>query len=385
MIINQVREILNEQKSLSITELAEQLNISAGAALDLSLEVGASLVDQTVYIGEPPVTEMVKLRRQLDKKSDKVSEQNRVIRHLNHEVEVCERRASFLTSASEEERNPDPIALKQSTSREATVLLLASDWHVGETVEPEVVNDLNQYDPSIAKERSERYFQNALNLIKKEDHAVPVKHIVLWLGGDLITGYIHEELEESNSMSPVQEVLFCQGLITAGLNFLQDNLQFDSFQVVCSYGNHGRTTKKIRFNTGAKNSYEWMMYQFLKKDHPNLTWSITEGYFTYLKVYDQVLRFHHGDRVKWNGGVGGITIPLNRFIARVNTQRVANLDVLGHFHTLGYGGNHLTNGSLIGPSAYSVHTGCTSERPQQGFLVIDSEHGFSTFSPIVVG
>jgi hypothetical protein len=327
---------------------------------------------------------MAKLLRQLDKKTTKIQEQTRLIKHLNSELELHEKRSAFTSNMEETILDVNTIAPANPNGREATALILASDWHVGETVEPDIVNDLNEYNPDIARARSERYFQNALDLIKKEDRAIPIKHIVLWLGGDLITGYIHEELEESNSMSPVQEVLFCQKLIASGLRFLQSNLSFESFKVVCSYGNHGRTTKKIRFNTGAKNSYEWMMYRFLEKDIPELEWHITEGYFTYLRVYDQVLRFHHGDRVKFGGGVGGITIPLNKFIARVNTQRVANLDVLGHFHTLGYGGNHLTNGSLIGPSAYSVHTGCSSERPQQGFLVIDSKYGFNTFAPIVV-
>ena len=56
--------------------------------------------------------------------------------------------------------------------------------------------------------------------------------------------YIHEELEESNYLSPTQATRFAKEkkIITAIKFYLQHG-KFDKITVVCNYGNHGRTNK----------------------------------------------------------------------------------------------------------------------------------------------
>ena len=276
---------------------------------------------------------------------------------------------------------------RRTTRGNATAIALASDWHVGEVVRPETVNYLNEYNPSVSEKRAKNFFKNYLKLVETQRHSVDIETGLIWLGGDIITGYIHEELVESNSMSPIEETLFAQDLIAGGIKFLLKEGEFKKLIIPCSFGNHGRTTPKKRISTGYANSYEWGMYHNLARyfeNDPRVEFHISQSYFIYVNIYGYILRFHHGDNIGYSGGVGGITIPLNKFIARTNQQRVAYLDCIGHFHQLQHTSQAVINGSLIGFGAYAQSLGASPETAQQAFLLVDSKRGKTISAPISV-
>jgi len=288
----------------------------------------------------------------------------------------------------------EPIRIETDPSingGQATAIMMASDWHVGERVDAATVNGLNTYTPEIAEQRAAKFFQNGLKLVNKERQDVRIDNLILWLGGDLITGYIHPELEESNYLSPTEEAILVKRLVIGGLKMLRDSGEFKQILVVCSFGNHGRTTEKRRISTGYKNSFEWMTYcdlAALFEDDPIIKFQVTSGYLNYVRCYDYTLRFHHGDNVRFQGGVGGVTIPLNKFIARTNQQQWADCDFLGHFHQLDLFARwrrFCVNGSLIGFNSYAQAIGASPEPPQQGFQLLDSRRGFTIAAPILVG
>ena len=97
-----------------------------------------------------------------------------------------------------------------SSSKKACPIIQLSDWHFEERVDAATINDLNEYNLEIAAERWVACIQNNLKLVHKERHSSDIKQICLWLGGDFITGYIHEELEESNYLSPTQATRFAK-------------------------------------------------------------------------------------------------------------------------------------------------------------------------------
>jgi hypothetical protein len=49
---------------------------------------------------------------------------------------------------------------KSKSETESTAVLVASDWHIEEIVNPETVNYLNEYNPDIAKQRAIKFWQN---------------------------------------------------------------------------------------------------------------------------------------------------------------------------------------------------------------------------------
>jgi hypothetical protein len=270
--------------------------------------------------------------------------------------------------------------------REACAVAMASDWHVEEEVDPRTVAGRNAYNLEIAERRVERYFDGVLWLIKHHRASFQIRDLLLWLGGDLFTGYIHPENVETSALSPVQSVLLLKGWIGAGIRRLLNEGALERMVIVCNYGNHGRTTEKRRIATGAQNSFEWLLYNVLRDEinDPRVEWKIAFGAHEYAVVYDRVLHFHHGDEVKYQGGVGGISVPLLKRVAAWNTIRPAYLSHVGHYHQLRLFKSAIANGSLIGMSAYGMSVGAHFEDPEQGFYLLDSLRGLCEFTPIWV-
>ncbi len=256
---------------------------------------------------------------------------------------------------------------------DATAVMVASDWHIEERVDPKTVDGMNEFTPDIAKARATHFFSNGLKIVQMCRHESNIKTLILALLGDFISGYIHEDLAESNFLSPTEATLMAYRLICGGIDYLLEEGDFDQILIPCTFGNHARTTKKMRCNTGAKNSYEWMMYQLLAEQYvnePRVKFSIANGYFVFVDVYGKTIRFHHGDEVRYAGGVGGLTIPLNKAIAQWNKMRPVYLDVLGHWHSRHCMSNVVVNGSLIGFSPFSIRIKASYEEPVQSFFLM---------------
>ncbi|EKQ70462.1 hypothetical protein OsccyDRAFT_0751 [Leptolyngbyaceae cyanobacterium JSC-12] len=377
MLIEKIKSRL--QTPTLLEDVASEFKISPGAALDIAFSLGAKLADSTLSFNKSSL--LLGLQKQNRELKQELLEQTRLNKLISLELEAAESRNHLLDTLHTNSGGPT-LKIPATDLEEATAIILASDWHVGERVDRKTTNGLNEFNPDIATKRAGKFFANACKLIEKERHSVPINHAILWLGGDLITGYIHEELQESNYLSPVEESLLVQDLVSDGISYLLKYV--DKITVICSYGNHGRTEKKKRISTGAKNSYEWLLYQQLAHRIKSVDWHVGSGYFSYLQLYDQVIRFHHGDGIKYHGGIGGVTVPLIKFVNRCNTQTKATLDVVGHFHTLTFHNQFIVNGSLIGMTPYAMQIGCSYERPQQGFLVVEQKHGITSQAPILV-
>lgn len=264
----------------------------------------------------------------------------------------------------------------------ATAFAIAGDWHVEETVESKSVNGLNAFDLTVAEMRVKSFFNSVLKLVKIERNGTVIDDLVLVFLGDLMTGYIHEELQESNGLSPTETVLWLRKQIVSGIRMLRQRGAFKRIIIPCCYGNHGRTTKKPRNSTGAANSYEWMLYNILRDDLPDCEWWIADGYFLYLPVYGKEIRIHHGDNVVYGGGIGGLTIPAEKAIASWNKARTPLLDIFGHHHVAFQTPRWICNGPLIGYNAYALAIKAAYEPPSQTFFLLDPERGRTITAPI---
>jgi hypothetical protein len=280
---------------------------------------------------------------------------------------------------------------KKKGKRTAAAVICCSDWHIEETVTPEQIGGFdNTYNPDVSAERAERLFVGAVDLIKHHTAGMfQIPDVVLWFGGDMISGYLREEDLESNAMSPTEAILLWQKYAIRGIHHLLKKLpKVRKIHVVCSYGNHGRTTLKSRHATGAENSYEWMAYHTLDQvfeDNPRVKFTIPKGAQCYTDVYGTVVRWHHGDHISYRQGILGLGVPASKKIAGWDQSRRADVTVIGHFHQLGFYPSLVTNGSLIGPNAYSMSLGCKPEKPQQAFFLIDSKMGVCQQTAIWVG
>lgn len=325
--------------------------------------------------------------RKLHASQQRNLELDRQLKALQNELDHAEERLRLAMSLGAPAKALKPIKYKRKSMVPGVPVLMASDWHVEETVDPASVNGRNEYNPDIAQKRAESFFVGADWLIDKCRTGWDIKESVLWLGGDLISGYIHEELMESNAMSPTEALLFAQKLISRGIHFLLDETKLERLHVPCSFGNHGRTTHRRRHSTGAKNSYEWLMYHSLARefaDDDRVEFFIADGSHLYTEVLGRTIRWHHGDDVKYYGGVGGLSIPLRKAIDAWNDFHEADITVIGHWHQFADFGDVVVNGSLIGYNAFALSIKARFEQPRQGFFLIDQRYGKRLTTPIYV-
>jgi hypothetical protein len=298
------------------------------------------------------------------------------VRLLEQSLHAANVRAEVVAGLKAGTRPAKPIKHRANIHRRvATPVFLFSDWHVEEVVKSEKVLGLNAYTPEIAAGRIERLGEACSWMIEHHRTSFEIRECVVALAGDFMSGYIHDELVEGNALSPVQTMLFLQEHLTNLLNRILAVPGMERIAIVTNFGNHGRTTHKIRVSTGAENSYEWLLYHQLKRafaHEKRIDWTIASGEFVHIKVHDLDLGFTHGNAVNYGGGVGGITIPIKRAIPRWDSFQRADIWHMGHFHQLHDLPGLVVNGSLIGTGPYGMRVG-GYEIPAQASYLIDAK------------
>lgn len=274
---------------------------------------------------------------------------------------------------------------------EAAFVLLCSDWHVGETVDKAAVSGRNEYTPAIAARRVDKLIEGALWMMEawragKDGYGWKLDTMVVWLGGDLITGMIHEDLMQSNAMSATQELLFAEQLIVRMLDTFAAKAGVRRIVCPTSWGNHGRTTQDRRVSTGWSNSYEWLLYQQLANRYNGkgkVGIQVGQDEISRLDVLGHKLRFNHGDTFGYGGGVGGITIPARKWLAKLDHTEKADVTFAGHWHQFLDIGDLVVNNCLIGWGAYAQRVAPYSPASQVCCL-IDAKRGKRLSTEIIV-
>lgn len=289
-----------------------------------------------------------------------------------------ERLIKDLEAALELKNGINPVSFKYravNKNTEAVAVVLASDWHIEEEVRAETVDGFNEYNLEIARERAEQFFQKTLKLVEIEQMASKIDTLVLALLGDFFSGNIHDALLEICQLEPIDAAIEAENLIIAGIQYILDNSNLNII-IPCHMGNHSRITKKVHIATEDGNSLEKFMYCHIKnhfKGNKRVKVLISPAYLSYLQIWDYTICFQHGHAVKYQGGIGGLTIPLKKAVAQWQKKRTVNLYCLGHWHTLLDIGEAIVNGSMIGYSSYVQFIKGDPERPKQAFFIVSKK------------
>ncbi len=302
-------------------------------------------------------------------------------------IELMEEQTEFLNLLGEA-RDPEAWEqeIKKGTSH-ATAIACASDWHIEEPVDSKKVSGKNRFNLNIAEQRIHKFFEKIPVYV---DRYVPMtKELILWLGGDFYSGHIHDDLIQTCALSPNNACLWWMERVNDGISFLRKEMPKLNLLIPCNDGNHGRITEKMRVSTRTENSLEWFTYKVMERDwhrrDAKVRFRVCDGYHLILEVHGRLIRFHHGDGINYQGGVGGLSIPTRKAIAQWNKANRVDLDVFGNWHGHEDGGIYFRNGSLIGYGAYSVKIKADYEPPMQGFLVFDKKFGLRQSTRIFVG
>jgi len=373
---------LNQHKSVSKLfnqwrKLGYQINVYDANKLKKILPCYGKKVKEIKSVEE---IEFIKNERQLLKYQDKTKVTNKKYKQALQHIELLEKKNEILQKFNNFKVKRINIKPKKTNSNysESTANIIFSDWHIEEYVDPNTVNYLNEYNLDIAKKRAETIVKSGQRLIDIQRSGDRIETLVLALLGDFISGYIHDELIEENQLSPTEALLFVYELLINAINFYLKNGKFKKIYIPCCIGNHGRTEKKYKIASAHKNSYEWLLYNFLQKEFRNeskIEFIISDSYHLYMKQYDFDVRFHHGNSLRYGGGIGGLTIPVNKAIGQWNKARKVDYDVFGHFHTSMDMKHFVSNGSLVGYNAFALSIKADFEKPSQQFFLINNKRG----------
>ncbi|CAB4132054.1 hypothetical protein UFOVP134_13 [uncultured Caudovirales phage] len=244
------------------------------------------------------------------------------------------------------------------SSPEVPVLFI-SDIHFGEVVDPVEVAGTNAYNSKIAEQRLMLLFNTAAELIERDGGAK--NGVVVCLGGDMITGDIHEELADTNDLYTPQAVVVLAGILETGLRQLAD--QYGRLYVPCVVGNHGRTSKRMRMKGRVYTSWEYLLYCMLErafKDDDRVHFDIPGEADCFFKVNGKRFLLTHGDSLGVKGGDGiiGAIGPIMRGSVKLgNSESQIGRDfdylMMGHWHYPLYLPHTLVNGSPKGYDEYA--------------------------------
>lgn len=275
---------------------------------------------------------------------------------------------------------------KQTTG---TAVLLLSDIHFDEVVRPEQIGNCNRYDRDTAVRRLRNTFRNTVVLLKGHLSKPKYDGVVCALGGDLLSGNIHEELVETNAATINQSMLALEEVLIEGIGGLAD--EFGKVFVPCVTGNHGRMHKKPRAKNRAFDNFEWSVYQRLIRyfrSDKRITFDVPDGPDAMFSVYKRRYCLTHGDQFRGGGGIGGVMVPILRGVSKKQMKQQAigdafDLVMMGHWHQYIHASGLVINGSVKGYDEYASQNNFGFEPPQQALFVEHPEVGVTFRMPIL--
>lgn len=273
-------------------------------------------------------------------------------------------------------KNISITASKTGGNTEATAVVLASDWHLEQRVDGNKIMYPNEYTLEIAEKRAKQFFQGTVVLLKEAEQNVKIKNLVLWLGGDFITGNIHTENLKVCQLGPSQAICFARDLIISGIEFLLKETDVD-ITIPYNHGNHARITEKVWKSTEEDNSLENILYEdirFYFKNERRITMVEPKGTVATVEIYGLKIGFVHGHHgFRYMDGVGGLYIPARKYIMRKFAKANYYLVCMGHHHQYLQDTMFLCNGSMIGYDQYADSCGFPYDIPKQTFFLIEEK------------
>lgn len=310
------------------------------------------------------------------------------------ELEDLKRRLGLYEKLDAEQLAP-PTWLTPRTSAKDNVAIpsmLLTDVHWDEVVRPAEVEGLNCYNRQIAEQRVRRAFEGAIRVSRDYLANLRYEGFQLFLGGDLLSGVIQDELRETNQEAVMDSVLSILDPLAAGINLLAAS--FERVHVAAVVGNHGRNSKKPRAKRRAKDNFDWLVYKLLEREYrgrPNITMRVGEAADTHVVLYNTKYLLTHGDQFSGGSGISGALAPLLLGAHRKTRRQAAagkpyDVMVMGHFHqTIFFPAKGLiVGGSVVGYSEYSYLGNLEPEPPQQALWLTTPERGVTFSAPIFV-
>ena len=375
--------------SKTVKSLAEKKRIQkeAGRKAAETKRRNKELLEKAKFSTEEPfkITEQIVLRRENAEIKSLKKQLEEAVKDYEQLSDLYDIALALKTQDISKIKSPE-VKPNNSIKNEATAIVQLSDTHFGKIILPATVNGLNEHNPDIAKKRMDKLAENLLSLINKERAEVKIENLVLGLGGDFMeNSMLHDHSQMATAFSQMEELLFSRELLHKFIKTIAENGKFKKIILPCVRGNHSRTTKKMNSTIDYRTNFEALLYNLLKQDFSDsmFEWYAPDSDICEFQVFNKRIRSLHGWQVKSGGGIGGLTIPLNKYILRMDQISKCDYNLMHHYHSLSYPTANCTlNGSLCGYDTFAMQIGASFQKPMQSFQLLDKNRGFTIKAPI---
>jgi hypothetical protein len=321
-----------------------------------------------IKLGEVDETELLKAeladaRRDANKRRNIDVQAERLVQEIRQQVKPADVRFEAPEDA-------------EGTGSTHMQVLLLSDLHIGEVVEPEAVNGLNEYNWETFQKRMAGVREALISF--QNNRPYPIDEMVIALLGDNVSGNHHEELAVTNEF-PITEQCYRGGVYLG--KWIESLVpDFPLIRVDGVGGNHART-KKAPASKQVFDSFDWLGYQYVDqylKNYDTIETNFPRAGMLVTEVAGRNMLLWHGDGVR--STMPGV--PWGGVIRRVNEMKKQYSEAgmridyvsLGHFHQANVvQGNVFMNGSLMGLNEYGLKNFGSGEKPTQLLLTFNRD------------
>ena len=322
------------------------------------------------------------------KKNIEISNRDKMIRNLHRENDTAETIRKTIFNLAE--HDPAPPKWVHATGGPSThrggPCTIWSDFHYGEVIDPSQVAGANHYNPTIAKRRAQKLVDTTVDLCFNHMGSAD-KHypgIVIMLGGDMISGNIHEELAETNSGTNWQSVNDLTDILAGCIDTMAT--KFGKVFLPCVVGNHGRATIKPRLKNAVFHSYDWGIYCNLARHFrgtKHIQFMIPNETDARFDVFGHRYLLTHGDNMGVKGGDGiiGAIGPIMRGSMKIHSSeaeigRDFDTACICHWHQYIALPGLIVNNSFKGYDEFArLRLRAKYSRPSQALWFTHPQHG----------
>lgn len=268
-----------------------------------------------------------------------------------------------------------------------SAVLLLSDSHVGQVVEPDQTLGFGRYDFPTFLSRL-KYLEESVASILQDHTTTKIEELVVCLGGDMIEGALNHGAEAGQ-----RNTLFTQ-FYNAGhalAQFLRNIAPLaPKTRIYCAVGNHPRWANQHKMPTTNRfsnlDSFLYAYIQALTTSITSIEWNLDSQPFALFDV--QGFKFHlsHGDHLR--GGDKALGIP-NHSVGRMISSTTQLFGKTGapapHYYLVGHlhrsivlphaRGSVVINGGFAGLDGYGLASGFSPVDPSQVFFLVHPKYG----------
>lgn len=317
---------------------------------------------------------------------ERLKRRNRLLERIVRDQAADDAGAIALAGAIAENiqsRPPVPTRLHKRNRIDPAVrgaILDIGDVHWGEGVQARNTGGLFAYNTEIAAERLDFTLDEAIEIARSHK----IGELALILGGDLVSGAIHDDLNRHNEMMVAEQTVSFAETMYGGIEkLLSAGLKL---KVTSVSGNHGRTMykEKAYFKNKAQENYDWLVVEMLKahgKNQRGLEIDNAEAVWAVIEVAKRRFLTMHGDTNRQQNSMGISFYAVEKEMRRLKTMIADETipfhhDVISHHRHQQFMvpiGNTMfyNNGALKGPDEYGMMGLRAPEQAQQQMLIVE--------------